>query len=220
MIVCHCEHTEKTLFFCTCFVPLLCLFSSAFLPLFFLPLRADEKQATERNVDFWLHFGTVLASAPSYRALRYGSPPRTFPGITADTGKKGFFDTVLIRFCPKGKAQNCPHLARSLPSYHCRTFTTLLPHSSPVFRIVFAALKPIKRRLHAPARNDVRLSQILKRCELHAAVNNSGCFLACQCLLIVERTEDHDESAEIFDLQRVQLLDCCPQLLRGKIRSG
>ena len=200
------------------------LISSAFLPLFFLPLRADEKQATERNVDFWLHFGTALASAPSYRALRYGSPPRTFPGITADTGKKGFFDTVLIRFCPKGKAQNCPHLVRSLPSYHCRTFTTLLPRSSPVFRIVFAALKPIKRSLHAPARNsaenDGEISQILKRCELHAAVNNSGCFLACQCLLIVERTEDHNESAEIFDLQRVQLLDCCPQLLRGKIRSG
>ena len=200
------------------------LFSSAFLPLFFLPLRADEKQATERNVDFWLHFGTALASAPSYRALRYGSPPRTFPGITADTGKKGFFDTVLIRFCPKGKAQNCPHLARSLPSYHCRTFTTLLPRSSPVFRIVFAALKPIKRSLHAPARNstenDGERSQILKRRELHTAVNNSRCFLACQCLLIVERTEDNNESAEIFDLQRVQLLDCCPQLLRRKIRSG
>ena len=202
--------------FCTAFV----LISSAFLPLFFLPLRADEKQATERNVDFWLHFGTALASAPSYRALRYGSPPRTFPGITADTGKKGFFDTVLSEREGAELPPPCPHLARSLPSYHCRTFTTLLPHSSPVFRIVFASLKPIKRSLHAPARNDVRLSQILKRCELHAAVNNSGCFLACQCLLIVERTEDHNESAEIFDLQRVQLLDCCPQLLRGKIRSG
>lgn len=177
---------------------------------------------------FWLHFGAVLASAPSYRALRYGSPPRTFPGITAYTGKKGEFchgfDMVLTEREGAELPSPCPHLARSLPSYHCRTFTTLLPHSSPVFRIVFAALKPIKRSLHAPARNSAEnggeISQFLKRCELHAAVNNSGCFLACQCLLIVERTEDHNESAEIFDLQRVQLLDCCPQLLRGKIRSG
>lgn len=198
------------------------LFSSAFLPLFFLPLRADEKQATERNVDFWLHFGTVLASAPSYRALRYGSPPRTFPGITADTGKKGDFCHGFAMVLTEREGADLP------PPCHVfalDTIAVLLPHICPCSSPVFcAALKPIKRSLHAPARNsaenDGEISQIFKRCELHAAVNNSGCFLACQCLLIVERTEDHNESAEIFDLQRVQLLDCCPQLLRGKIRSG
>lgn len=188
-------------------MPVLYHFCVYFLPHFF----------RFSSVDFWLGFGSVLASAPSYRALRYGSPPRTFPGITADTGKKAIFDMVLTEREGADLPPPCHVFALD-------TIAALLPHIcprfSPVFRVVFAALKPIKRSLHAPARNDVRLSQILKRCELHAAVNNSGCFLACQCLLIVERTEDHNESAEIFDLQRVQLLDCCPQFLRGKIRSG
>lgn len=79
LIVCHCEHTEKTLFF----VPVLYRFCAYFLPLFFLPLRADEKQATERNVDFlapfWHRFGfssfipgVALWFAPAHVPRHYG----------------------------------------------------------------------------------------------------------------------------------------------------
>lgn len=131
LIVCHCENTEKTLFF----VPVLYRFCAIFLPLFFLPLCADEKQATERNVDFWLHFGTVLTSAPSYRALRYGSPPRTFPGITADTGKKGDFCHGFDMVLPEREGTDLP------PPCHVfalDTIAVLLPHFCPVPRLFFA----------------------------------------------------------------------------------
>ena len=196
-------------------------FSSAFLR----PLRSDEKQITDSHVDF----GAALASVWS-QLLHTGRcamvrPRARSPALRQRTDKKGrFLSLFRPGFVFPAQRRSAPALPAVCPRYHCRTFAARLPRSSPVRRIVFAALKPVKRSLHAPARNstenDGERSQILKRRELHTAVNNSRCFLACQCLLIVERTEDHNESAEIFDLQRVQFLDCCPQLLRGKIRSG
>ena len=82
--------------------------------------------------------------------MRYGSPPRTFPGITADTGKKGDFCHGFDMVLTEREGADLP------PPCHVfalDTIAVLLPHfcprSSPVIRLFFATLKPIKKK---PAR--------------------------------------------------------------------
>ena len=91
-------------------------------------------------------FGSVLVSAPSYRALRYGSPPRTFPGITADTGKKGEFCHGFDMVLTEREGADLP------PPRHVfalDTIAVLLPHFCPVPRLFFACFSPVFRRSQA-----------------------------------------------------------------------
>ena len=136
LIVCHCEHTEKTLIF----VPVLyrfCAYFFRFSSSLSVPMRSKPPKET---LIFWLHFGTALDSAPSYRALRYGSPPRTFPGITADTGKKGDFCHGFDMVLPEREGADLP------PPCHVfalDTIAVLLPHFCPIPRLFFACFSPL-----------------------------------------------------------------------------
>lgn len=146
MIVCHCEHTEKTLFF----VPVLyrfCAYFFRFSSSLSVPMRSKPPKET-------LIFGSILA--PLWLQLLHTGrcamvrPRARSPALRQTIGEKGVF---------------CHSFALTLSSRHgadlpppCHVFAldtiaVLLPHfcprSSPVIRLFFAALKPIKKK---PAR--------------------------------------------------------------------
>ena len=119
------------------------LISSAFLPLFFLPLCADEKQATERNVDFLAPFWHRFGFSSFIPGVALWFAPRTFPGITADTGKKGDFCHGFDMVLTEREGADLP------PPCHVfalDTIAVLLPHVCPPF---LACYSPVIRRSQA-----------------------------------------------------------------------